>query len=484
MAEKLTRTSYVDVSGQPRQSSTALRESRLDVERYVQPLLAAHASSLHGWGIGSGLDVTATAGATEVTVATGVAVDAQGRHLVVAAGGSVKLEDHTLASVTPAGVVVPTDGRTGSLLLTVSWAETFDKAAYQANQVFQMMETPLVALRPLIGFGDLGAEIVLAQVVVADGKVTELKVGLRRAVSIGVGRLDFRRAVAEGPVAGDFSVRHVEAASLWVDGNDVLKVPVSVEFQRGVSFTGGPTSAPSYLGGSDHGHWFVNSSSEGWIAMQGDGGGVCIGVELLSRYQTSYPKLVVEGRVTWRRPSPGWPPVPGPPGKAALFRGDVEVVGTLKKSLVQFKIDHPNAPDSKYLNHSVVESDEMKNVYDGVVVLDDSGAAEVELPEWFEALNDRIRYQLTPIGGPAPNLHVAAKASGGRFRIAGGRPGQEVSWQLTGVRRDAYAVAHPLVVEEEKSHQEQGTYLHPEAHGEPAERSVFFDPSAVPAGKE
>jgi hypothetical protein len=483
MAEKLTRTSYVDVSGQPRQGTTALRESRVDVERYLQPLMAAHASAMHGWGIGSGLEVTATAGATEVTVATGVAVDAQGRHLVVAGGGSVKLEDQTLAPVTPAGVVVPTAGRTGKLLLTLSWAETFDKAAYQANQVFQMMETPLVALRPLIGFGDLGAEIVLAQVVLAaDGTVTELKVGLRRAAGIGVGRLDFRRAVAEGPVAGGFSVRHVEAASLWVDGNDVLKVPVSVEFQRGVSFTGGPTSTPSYLGTSDEGHWFVNSGRDGWVAMQGGGGGVCIGVDLLSRYETSYPKLVVQGRTG--HGAPPWPPQPGYYGKAARFLGDVEVVGTLKKSAVQFRIDHPNAPDSKYLNHSVVESDEMKNVYDGVVVLDDSGAAEVELPGWFEALNDRIRYQLTPIGGSAPDLHVAAKVHDGRFRIAGGRRGQEVSWQVTGVRRDAYAVANPLVVEEEKSHQEQGTYLHPEAHGEPAERSAFFCLPAVPAGEE
>ena len=479
MAEKLIRTSYVDVSGQPRQGTTALRESRVDVERYVRPLMSAHTSAVHGHGVGSGLEVTAIPGAAEVTVATGVAVDVEGRHVVVAAGGSVKLEDQTLLPVTSSGFTVATEGRTGLWLLSLSWAETFDKAAYQANQVFQLMETPLVTWRPTIGFVDSGTEIGLAQVRLADGKVTELRVGFRRAPSAEIGQLIFHRGRTEG-----FSVRNGASEPFYVDGDNVLQVPTSVTISGKASICGAePTAVPSHLYHGPEGDWFVNSgSANGWIAMQGDGGGVSVGVELQGPYQASYPKLVVHGRRGLAAPPS--PPVPGYFGKAALFWGDVEVVGTLKKSLVQFRIDHPIAPDSRYLNHSVVESDEMKNFYDGLAVLDDSGAAEIELPEWFEALNDRIRYQLTPIGGPAPDLHVAAKVASGRFRIAGGRPGQEVSWSLTGVRRDAYALANPLVVEEEKPQQEQGTYLHPEAHGEPAERSVFFDPSAVPAGKE
>ncbi|MDX8147384.1 hypothetical protein SK854_35110 [Lentzea sp. BCCO 10_0061] len=475
MAEKLIRTSYVDVSGQPRQGTTALRESRVDVERYVRPSLAAHASSLHGFGVGSGLEVTAAIGATEVTVGPGVALDSAGRHLVVAEGGAVKLEDQTLAPVSAAGVTVPTGGRTGSLMLTLGWAETFDKAAYQANQVFQLMETPSVEWHSLFGYVDDGTKVVLAQVNVENGTVKELKGGFRWPATIGVGRLVFQRAVVESAEMGVSTARNVEYASLYVDRDDVLQVPASVSIEGGASLSGGPQAAPSYFYSGVRGDWFVNSgSSSGWILMQRRGGGVSIGFDQVSDFQPNFPKLVVEGL----RNSPHLP------SRAALFRGDVEVVGTLKKSLVQFRIDHPNAPDSQYLNHSVVESDEMKNVYDGVVVLDDSGAAEVELPGWFEALNDRVRYQLTPIGGPAPDLHVAAKVSGGRFRIAGGRPGQEVSWQLTGVRRDAYAVANPLVVEEDKPQQEQGTYLHPEVHGAPEERFVLFGQSAVPAGKE
>jgi hypothetical protein len=51
------------------------------------------------------------------------------------------------------------------------------------------------------------------------------------------------------------------------------------------------------------------------------------------------------------------------------------------------------------------------------------------------------------------------------FRIAGGKPGLKVSWQVTGIRHDAYAKAHPIIPEVEKSAEEQGLYLHPVEHG-------------------
>ncbi|MEU6716712.1 hypothetical protein ABZ897_35045 [Nonomuraea sp. NPDC046802] len=157
---------------------------------------------------------------------------------------------------------------------------------------------------------------------------------------------------------------------------------------------------------------------------------------------------------------------------AAHFEGNVNVNGTLTKSSLEFKIDHPLDPAGRYLSHGAVESDEMKNVYDGEVVLDEHGAAEVTLPGWFEALNERFRYQLTPIGAPAPNLHIAAKLSGNRFTIAGGEPGGEVCWQVTGVRHDPYALANPLVVESAKEGDEHGRYRHPQAHGLSADLAV------------
>ena len=48
------------------------------------------------------------------------------------------------------------------------------------------------------------------------------------------------------------------------------------------------------------------------------------------------------------------------------------------------------------------------------------------------------------------------------------KPNVEVSWQITGVRTDAYAKANPMQVEVEKSAGEKGTYTHPELYGLPS----------------
>lgn len=164
------------------------------------------------------------------------------------------------------------------------------------------------------------------------------------------------------------------------------------------------------------------------------------------------------------------------------------VVGTVSKSAGTFRIDHPLDPEHKYLSHSFVESPDMKNLYDGVALLDARGEASVRMPDWFEALNRDLRYQLTAIGAPAPHLHVAAELRQGTFRIAGGVPGGKVSWQLTGTRQDAYARAYPTPVEEDKPPQERGRYLVPEVFGKPeslrigAEHVPPLSPPASPGG--
>jgi hypothetical protein len=168
-------------------------------------------------------------------------------------------------------------------------------------------------------------------------------------------------------------------------------------------------------------------------------------------------------------------------GYAALLDGDVNVRGHLIKAGGQFKIDHPLDPANKYLSHSFVESPDMKNVYDGVVVLDDKGEAEIELPDWFGALNKEFRYQLTAIGAPAPNLYIAEEISDGvtnysnnsRFKVAGGISGMKVSWQVTGIRKDPYANAHRIPVEEDKPAKERGYYTYPELYGQPEERGII-----------
>jgi trimeric autotransporter adhesin len=158
-------------------------------------------------------------------------------------------------------------------------------------------------------------------------------------------------------------------------------------------------------------------------------------------------------------------------GFAGYFNGDVSVTGNLSKGGGSFKIDHPLDPANKYLYHSFVESPDMMNIYNGNVMLDANGEAVIELPEWFGTLNRDYRYQLTCIGGFAP-LYIAGEISNNQFKIAGGKSGMKVSWQVTGVRQDAWANAHRIPVEVQKSERERGYYIHPELYGAPEEKGV------------
>ncbi len=150
---------------------------------------------------------------------------------------------------------------------------------------------------------------------------------------------------------------------------------------------------------------------------------------------------------------------------------NLSVSGTISKGGGSFKIDHPLDPANKYLSHSFVESPDMMNVYNGNIALDASGEAVVVLPEWFEALNKEFRYQLTCIGGFAP-VFIAEEIGDHRFKIAGGKPGLKISWQVTGIRKDAWANANRIPVEQDKPDKELGSYLHPTLFGQPAEKSV------------
>jgi hypothetical protein len=172
---------------------------------------------------------------------------------------------------------------------------------------------------------------------------------------------------------------------------------------------------------------------------------------------------------------------------AGWFNGNVRVTGNINKSALYFQIDHPLDPANKYLNHSSIESTDMKNLYDGVVALDEKGEAKINLPGWFGALNKDFRYQLTAIGAPGPNLYIAEEISESNtdysknnsnknnnsgFKIGGGTSGMKVSWQITGVRKDPYAKAHPIQVEEDKPDKERGYYIHPDLYDEPAEKGI------------
>jgi hypothetical protein len=183
-------------------------------------------------------------------------------------------------------------------------------------------------------------------------------------------------------------------------------------------------------------------------------------------------------------------------GFAAYLDGYVRITGNVRidgnlsvNGTKSFKIDHPLDPSNKYLYHSCVESPDMKNVYDGVVILDNKGEAEIDFPDWFGALNKDFCYQLTAIGAPGPNLYIAEEIPDGvtnysnsssnnkknnnsSFKIAGGTSGMKVSWQVTGIRKDPYAKAHPIQVEEDKPDKERGYYIYPDLYGQPEEKGI------------
>ena len=144
-------------------------------------------------------------------------------------------------------------------------------------------------------------------------------------------------------------------------------------------------------------------------------------------------------------------------GYAGYFTGRLHVDGTLSKSAGSFRIDHPLDPERKYLYHSFVESPDMKNVYDGIVTTDEEGFATVAMPDWFEALNRDFRYQLTVIGdGAWARARVFRGIEANAFVEQTDRPRVVVSWQVTGVRHDAYAEKHRIPVEQDKPPGEQG----------------------------
>jgi len=160
---------------------------------------------------------------------------------------------------------------------------------------------------------------------------------------------------------------------------------------------------------------------------------------------------------------------------AGYFSGNVNVTGSIVKAAGTLAIDHPSDPDNEFLQQAEVVSDNLSAVYSGNITLGSDGTAVVQLPDYLESFCGDFRYQLTCVGGYAP-VFVSSEISGNQFVIAGGKDGLKVSWQITGIRKDKYAQAHPLEVEKKKTVSEQGKYLHPELYGRSADRSLSPNP--------
>ena len=139
-----------------------------------------------------------------------------------------------------------------------------------------------------------------------------------------------------------------------------------------------------------------------------------------------------------------------------------------------FIIDHPLDPENKFLKHFAIEAPEVLNMYRGNVVLDQSGEAIIQLPDYFEAININFSYNLTPIGSAA-QVYVKEEISNGTFSIAGGQQGMKVSWVVYAERNDQYLQQNPEkgIDVVEKTNSQKGKYLKPELYNQPAAKGLF-----------
>ncbi len=156
------------------------------------------------------------------------------------------------------------------------------------------------------------------------------------------------------------------------------------------------------------------------------------------------------------------------------INGNLDVSGNLSKSSGSFKIDHPVDPENMYLYHSFVESPDMMNIYNGNILTDNNGVAIVQLPDYFFTLNKDFRYQLTAIGQPSQVFVLEEINNTNKFKIKSDKAKVKISWQVTGVRQDAWANTQRIVPEVDKEEYNKGKYLVPEAFGQPKEKRIHY----------
>ena len=144
----------------------------------------------------------------------------------------------------------------------------------------------------------------------------------------------------------------------------------------------------------------------------------------------------------------------------------VDVQGALSKGSGSFLIDHPQDPKNKFLSHSFVESPEMRNMYYGQAETGSNKKAAIQLPDWWQALNgenkSEYNYQFTPIGEFC-DFYVSSEIEGNKFEVTSDKANCRFSWMVSGIRHDAFAETHRVVVVENKTGDEIGKCRHEEA---------------------
>ena len=169
-------------------------------------------------------------------------------------------------------------------------------------------------------------------------------------------------------------------------------------------------------------------------------------------------------------------------GVAVFATGDTGATG-IKAFMIDHPLDpankilkHPLDPANKILKHYSIESNEVLNIYRGTAQFDGAGQVTISLPDYYTKINRKASYQLTPIGGAMPNIHIKKKLNDtNAFTIAGGTPGAEVSWIVTAERNDPYLQKYSHKREntiDKKGY--RGKYLMPELFNQPKEKRIGY----------
>ena len=236
--QPLTRTQHRNlVTGVDLSGSTVHRESRVDVEDYLEPIAAVRTAALHGPGVATGLRITATADKPGLQIAVGVAIDQRGRTIALQDGGfavTARDADATTARNVPTvavdatGVTLDTTGLAGDRVLTLAWAEA------EAGGATLLRHAPWLQLLPAGDPATAVEAVTLAHVVLdAGGAVTALTAGTRATLT---GRLQFQAIRAGGPPA------------LAVEQTSTVELRARPDGGLDVVPAGAPTPALSVLG--------------------------------------------------------------------------------------------------------------------------------------------------------------------------------------------------------------------------------------------
>ncbi|MEU4195412.1 tail fiber domain-containing protein [Kribbella sp. NPDC026611] len=244
-ATGLVRTQYWNVSGPnptPRSGMTSRAESRTDVEGYILAADAARTAATYGYGVADGLQVSATAGETAITVAPGVALDGSGQIVVLAEGGLAIVDPFVgpggvqnipTVQVEASGVAFDTTGLAGDLFFTITWREVEEAT----SGLLVLNQAPWLRLVDPATYVDDGLQLVLAVVSLGTGGVVDaLDPGARRYVGMRASRLELRLPGLDpaGPTVGQ---RPAAELAVRTDGGVDLNLLPSAS--RALSVLGG-----------------------------------------------------------------------------------------------------------------------------------------------------------------------------------------------------------------------------------------------------